>query len=1120
VIPTLHIHLLGNFLLVSGDTPVTTVTVPRLQSLLAYLLLHRDAPQDRSHLAFLLWPDSTEAQAHTNLRKLLYQLRQSLPDADHFIHADNHSLQWLPALPASQEGCTDASWTLDILEVEQALARAEQAERVQDTTAMRRALEQVMHLYSGELLPNCYDEWILPERDRWRQAFLQAAERLIALLEEERDYDAAITAAQQLLRQDSLHEATYRQLMRLYGLRGDRAAALRVYHTCVTVLERELGTEPSEVTRAVYESLLQSDTSPKTQTGPLALRGTEAPLLGRKAEWRHLQEAWRKAAGGRPHVVILSGEAGIGKTRLAEEIEAWVSRQGMTTASARCYAALGHLAYAPVTAWLRTDALHTGLSALDPAWLTEIARLVPEVLATRPKLPRPAAMTEGWQRQHFFEALARAVLNARQPLLLLLDDLQWCDNETLEWVHYLLRFEPGIRLLLIGTVRAEETLPGHPLVTFLGALQRDGLVTELPLGPLTTTETTSVAEHIMGQQLDPAMSNKLYHETEGNPLFVVEMARAGTLGQHEEADPTARSPLPLLTRPASALPAVVQTVLATRLAQLSPLAHEVANVAAVIGREFTFPVLARASGQSEDAVVQGLDELWQRRIVREQGAGTAEAYDFSHDKLRELACASLSPAHQRLLHRRIAEAFEEVYAGDLDAASGQIAAHYEHAGLPGRAIPYYRRAGEAAIRVYANADAITAFQRAAALLEAGGPGHAQQEQRWEEAVAIYAALGDIFAITGRQQEARQVYQNGLASIPPQESPPIPTDNATGVANLRLSQSDRKSILQARLLRKMASTWNLASDNPLDTFHVNAQQTFQEAERVLEQAEVKSSTEWLQEWIDLQIDQLLPLRGSLDEMTVIIEKAQSIVEHYGTAEQRGQFFQAVVARDSQRDRYVVSEETVSYCRSSLAALLQTGNTSLIGFAHFVLGNRLLWSGHPDEAEEEMRAAMNAAEQVGNTRLLARCLMFLPFIFRQRGMVEDVRGVVTRALAMPEARNIAIIKGHRAWIAWRDGNLVEAETYGRASLEGRQRQQRANAFLWAGLWPLIGAALAQEKIVDAMNNARMLLDSTQQPPPEQLRVLLVAALQAWDAGQQEAALMRIRQAVPIAEEMGYL
>ncbi|TMD66131.1 MAG: 6-hydroxy-D-nicotine oxidase, partial [Chloroflexi bacterium] len=451
MIPTLHIHLLGDFLLISGDTPVTTVTVPRLQSLLAYLLLHRNAPQDRSHLAFLLWPDSTEVQAHTNLRKLLYQLRQSLPHADHFLHVDNHSLQWLPA-------GADAFWTLDIVEVEQALAQAEQAEREQETIVMRRALEQVMHLYSGELLPNCYDEWILPERDRWHQAFLHAAERLTTLLEEEGDYDAAITAAHQLLRQDSLHEATYRQLMRLYGLRGDRASALRVYHTCVTVLERELGTEPSEVTRAVYESLLQSDTSPKTLTGPLTSRGTEAPLLGRKAEMRHLQEAWRKAAGGHPHIVILSGEAGIGKTRLAEEIEAWVSRQGLTTASARCYAALGHLAYAPVTVWLRTDALRTNLSALDPAWLTEIARLVPEVLVTRPKLSLPAAMTEGWQRQHFFEALARAVLNARQPLLLLLDDLQWCDNESLEWLHYLLRFEPGAHLLLIGTVRAEETL--------------------------------------------------------------------------------------------------------------------------------------------------------------------------------------------------------------------------------------------------------------------------------------------------------------------------------------------------------------------------------------------------------------------------------------------------------------------------------------------------------------------------------------------------------------------------------------------------------------------------------------------------------------------------------------
>jgi predicted ATPase len=235
---------------------------------------------------------------------------------------------------------------------------------------MRQALEEALDLYRGDLLPGCYDEWILPERDRVRQLFFQAAERLITLLEQERDYDAAIRTAQRLLRHDALQETTYRQLMRFYALRGDRVAALRVYHTCVTVLERELAAEPSEATRQAYESLLQMNTSSAPPSASLTLRGTGAPLLGRQQEWAHIQAAWRGAASGHPHIVVISGEAGIGKTRLAEEMETWVSQQGLTTASARCYAAAGRLAYAPVTAWLRTDTLRTGLSALDPAWFT------------------------------------------------------------------------------------------------------------------------------------------------------------------------------------------------------------------------------------------------------------------------------------------------------------------------------------------------------------------------------------------------------------------------------------------------------------------------------------------------------------------------------------------------------------------------------------------------------------------------------------------------------------------------------------------------------------------------------------------------------------------------------
>lgn len=1112
--PTLHIHLLGDFLLLSGETPVTTVMVPRVQSLLTYLVLHRSAPQDRSHLAFLLWPDSTEAQAHTNLRKLLYHLRQAFPDADRFLQSNKHQLQWLPT-------SADDTFTLDVMEFEEAIAQATQAEAEQDPAAIRSALEHAVNLYHGELLPSCYEEWIVPERERLHQMYLQAAERLLTLLEQERAYPAAITVAQQLLRHDTLHEATYQQLMRLYALHGDRVAALRVYHTCVTTLERELGTEPSEATQAVYEALMHS--TPISQPSPHSHppRETTPSLLGRTQEWQQLQDAWRKAIAGHTRVVILTGEAGIGKTRLAEEMEAWVSRQGMTTICARCYATLGHLAYAPITTWLRSDALSSGLSTLAPIWLTEIARLMPEVLLTHPDVPRPAAMIDGWQRQHFFEALARTLHLARQPLLLLLEDLQWCDSETLEWLEYFLHAKSKGRILLIGTVRTEEAPAGHPLIRLLSTLQRDDLAREIALGPLTIQETTTLAEQIMGQPLNSALSDTLYAETEGNPLFVVEMARAGSLGAQATSSLSAKGPQPLLTQPASTLPPVIQTVLTTRLAQLSREAHEVANVAAVIGREFAFDVLAHACREPEEVVVRGLDELWQRRIVQEQGEGTADTYDFSHEKLRELVYVSLSPTYQRLLHRRVAEAFEAVYADNLDAVSGQIAAHYERAGLPDRAIPAYRRAGETALRVYANADAIMAFRRAIALLEDGKQRPAQRAQQWKETVAIYASLGDILATTGRHQEARQVYQDAMKYVLPGESFSIETNRPSNAHDLRISQSDQRYIWQARLLRKMASTWNRASGNPLDTFHSDAQPTFQAAERILEQATDKSRIEWLREWIDLQLDQLLPLRGSLDEMTVIINKAQSTVEQYGTVEQRGQFFQAVVARDAIRDRYVATEETIAYCRKALTDLLSTGNQSLIGFAHFVLGNRLLWANQLDEAEKEMCTAVQIAEQIGNTTLLTRCLTFLPFIYRRRGQVERVRSILTRAQDMGATQHNSLLTGHRAWIAWHDGNLTEVERHGRASLEERQPQRMGvNPFQWVGLWPLIAVTLAQEKIADAINDVRMLLAPTQQRPPEQLSVLLRASLQAWDAGRQDEAHTLLQQAVSLAEKTGYL
>ncbi|HSM58278.1 MAG TPA: BTAD domain-containing putative transcriptional regulator [Candidatus Sulfomarinibacteraceae bacterium] len=243
---TLYVDLLGDFSLLYGDEPVTSFFQGRLQALLAYLLLHREAPQSRQRMAFLFWPDSGEHHARNSLRQLLFQLRRSLPAAEQFVQIETKTVQWR----------VDAPFVLDVLDFEGDLELAALAAKEKHTLLERTALESAVRRYRGELLPSCYDEWLLPERERLRRAHTVAMERLIVLAETQRDYAAAIEHAERLLRHDPLHETTYRRLMRLHALRHDRASALRVYHKCITVLERELGVEPNAETQETYRRLL------------------------------------------------------------------------------------------------------------------------------------------------------------------------------------------------------------------------------------------------------------------------------------------------------------------------------------------------------------------------------------------------------------------------------------------------------------------------------------------------------------------------------------------------------------------------------------------------------------------------------------------------------------------------------------------------------------------------------------------------------------------------------------------------------------------------------------------------------------------------------------------------
>src|SRR5947209_81620 len=728
--PTLYLRLLGDFSLLYNDQQVTSLNTTRLRSLLAYLVLHRDVPQQRQHLAFLFWPDATEAQARNNLRQLLHQLRQVFPAVEQFLSADTHTLHWHPVTP----------FHLDVAAFEQTLTLADAATQRNDQHALQAALEQADTLYRGELLPGCYDEWILPERDRLRQRHLQVLAQLLRLFEEQGDHVTAIRSAQRLIGLDPLSEDLYRRLMRLFALNNDRASALHVYHTCVTTLQRELGVDPAPATREDYERLMQHETPVIAARAQPTLLAATPTLIGRKPEWQALQEVWHAASAGEPRFVLVTGEAGIGKSRLAEEFLLWASQQGAVTAKTRSYAAEGQLSLAPVTDWLRSDGLRAPLRHLDAVWLTEVARILPELFAEQPDVPRYESVTEYGQRQRFFEALARAILAPSQPLLLLIDDLQWCDQETLEWLHFLLRFDPTARLLVIGCTREEELPQTHPLRTLLLHLRTSMPVTELTLQPLDAAETAKLASKVANRELDLGLVMHLFQETEGYPLFVVEMVRAD-VARVSTSPPEAGSHRQLPLEDTRRLPPRVHAMLAGRLQQLSASAHEFVELAATIGREFTLDLLITAGNADADSAVSALDELWHKRIVRERGANN---YDFTHDKLREVAYAEISAPQCRMLHRRVAQAVEAMHIEeDLDSVSGQIASHYERAGMIEQALPSYQRAAAVAQRVYANEDAISLLSHSLELLELLPAGAKRDKQE----LSLQLALAPLYRVT-------------------------------------------------------------------------------------------------------------------------------------------------------------------------------------------------------------------------------------------------------------------------------------------------------------------------------------------------------------------------------------
>lgn len=700
-----RVRLLGRFAVQVDGTEATVLHSARAESLVAFLLLHGDRAHARQQLASVLWPDSDDVQARTNLRHLLHTLRRDLPCVDRHLDITLRSVRWRPEPPVA----------LDVTEFDQLLdATAE------GTDARRTALIAAARLYRGGLLDGCDDEWVREERERLRRRHLEALIELAAVHEAAGELNDAVEVAERLLGDDPLREDAHRLLIRVHSQRGDRAGAVRAYHRCATTLERELGVEPSATTQRLYRETFTAGQDDVPAPGS---RSARPPLVGRETERSALRDAWRAAGGGAPRLVLVTGEAGIGKSRLVEELRDACTRQGATAVEARCYAAEGPLAYGPIADWLRHPALRQTLPSLDRVRLTELSRLLPELIDEIPDLRPPARLPEHEQRHRLFEAVTAAVLGPGRPVLLVVDDLPHADRDTCRLMHYLLRGSPRARLLVVATARAEDRDLPHVQELVAAARERDRL-TEIELPRLSREETGTLVERLTDARPDPASIDRLHRDAEGNPLFVVEALRAGGAAK-------------------DGLTPRVQSIISARLAQLEGAAREVLAVAAVIGREFTYDVLCAAADLDESTLVSGLDELWRRRIVRDRDSDGV--YDFSHDRIRHVAYATVGPARQRLLHRRVAAALEELHDRAPAAVSAQIAAHHEKAGAVTDAVAWFRRAAEAAGMLYADTRSLELYERALSLV---GSRPASPERDAEELELRVATLVPLLAVEG------------------------------------------------------------------------------------------------------------------------------------------------------------------------------------------------------------------------------------------------------------------------------------------------------------------------------------------------------------------------------------
>lgn len=743
----LVLKLLGSPEVLHGGRPVAFGARKAL-ALLA-LLAAREGANSRHEITALLWPRSDERRGRTALRSALSSLRGSLKGADE--HAgEAHVVADGGALSLARSPGLET----DVRALEEAYVLAVANPRTEDLQEVARRdmvsqLRVAAGLYRGVFLEGFslddapeFDLWLDARREALRGRAELVHDRLGRLQLEGGEAVDAIGTASAWVGHAPLSEEAYRRLIEAQFAAGDRSGALGTYRHLRSVLTRELGAEPGPETEALAARVethprtaphvaLQTAT-PHPGSSP-TLPGT--PFVNRSEEFEALIGDYERALSGTSGAVALLGDAGIGKTRLAEEFIRWAAEQGADVISGRTHRVGGNLPYGTLI-----DALRPRLERerapddlLEDVWLSELSRLLPEIRDRYPDLP-PLLDDEAQGRARLFEAISRVVaaMAERSPVVLFLDDLHWESRGTLDVLKYAGRrwTEAGARVLLVLGLRPEATESLPAPARWLSDLGRELPVRSLDLDPLAERDTLDLLLDLVGgtragEDSDLERFGRwLFEETSGHPLFVAEtlkdLTRRGVIGAHPDTDgrwrielaPAARDPRALR----GLLPESVREAIGAQLSRLGGPASTFLAACAVLGDGFGFEQVLRVAALHEEEGLRALDEVLAGRLIRqageEAGATTTETYAFVHDKVRDVAYTDAGAARRRVFHRRALGALEQT-----GAPTARLARHARATGDLWAAFRYLVAAGDEAMAVFAVRDAISFYETARELLK-------------------------------------------------------------------------------------------------------------------------------------------------------------------------------------------------------------------------------------------------------------------------------------------------------------------------------------------------------------------------------------------------------------------